>query len=191
MRSNEKSRNASPLASSRSSARRRVLSTGAAAGVTSLFLPGQWIRPVVESVLLPAHALTSHHVSAPCFSDSISFALECPGSEVYVSVTFPGNRAGLCVPFSVLSFSGPCTAPSGDNVCLNMLDRSGSLHFQFNTILGATLPAPVAFPCDPCSPPSPTTFAVPLPTSGNTLQVTASGTCSPSRSLTLSFKVIK
>lgn len=30
--------------------RRRALRTGVAVGVTSLFLPGQWTRPVVQSV---------------------------------------------------------------------------------------------------------------------------------------------
>ena len=39
--------------------RRRLLTGGVAAGVTAPFIPSSWTRPLVESVLLPAHAQTS------------------------------------------------------------------------------------------------------------------------------------
>lgn len=47
------------LAVSRSSSRRRLLRGGVIAGVALPFAPSRWSVPIVESVLLPAHAATS------------------------------------------------------------------------------------------------------------------------------------
>jgi len=46
--------------------RRRLLTGGVLAGFSALSLPERWFRPVVESVLLPAHAQTSPAESSAC-----------------------------------------------------------------------------------------------------------------------------
>lgn len=49
-----------------STLRRRLLTGGVAAGLSMPLIPTSWNRPVVESVLLPAHAQTSGPSSGPC-----------------------------------------------------------------------------------------------------------------------------
>lgn len=61
-------RSASPdskVSSSRSSARRRIVTGGVVAGTTSVLLPVQWLPPVVQAVILPAHAVTSPQACTP------------------------------------------------------------------------------------------------------------------------------
>lgn len=57
-----------------SSTRRRILTGGIVTGLTLPVLPGKWSRPVVQSVLLPAHARTS---PSPCLT-----TLDLPGCSV-------------------------------------------------------------------------------------------------------------
>lgn len=52
-------RDPKPAVADSTPARRRAVKTGLAAGVTSLLLPGEWSRPIVQAILLPAHAQTS------------------------------------------------------------------------------------------------------------------------------------
>jgi len=59
----------------RSCTRRRLLAGGVVSAFTVPLLPDQWTHPVVQSVLLPAHAQTS-----PCET-----SLELPGCEVSCS----------------------------------------------------------------------------------------------------------
>jgi len=94
------------------SARRRALSTGLAAGVTSLFLPGQWTRPVVQSVLLPAHAQSS---PGGC---TVELAVGCEGncetSRVCRLVTF--RCEDNCVTFDVEDVECETDPPSPEQI---------------------------------------------------------------------------
>lgn len=80
-----------------SSVRRRVLGSGLAAGVASLFLPRQWTQPVVKSVLLPAHAQVSPsgcRVELPVGCEG-----DCSTSRLCRLVTF--RCEDNCVTFDV------------------------------------------------------------------------------------------
>jgi hypothetical protein len=41
--------------------RRRLLKIATVGGATSLLLPNEWTKPVVKSVIVPAHAAASPH----------------------------------------------------------------------------------------------------------------------------------
>lgn len=97
MTSREKVALPSPVSRSRSSSRRRMLKGGLIAGVALPFAPSRWSAPVVESVLLPAHADTSaSQVNCPSAPDPITLTCEPTGSTYYnYSVTPPPTGCSL------------------------------------------------------------------------------------------------
>lgn len=46
--------------------RRKLLSTVAATATASVVVSKQWVKPIIESVVLPAHAKTSNEVIISC-----------------------------------------------------------------------------------------------------------------------------
>ena len=59
-----------PISSPHASARRRIIAGGVAAGAAALLtLPAQWTRPVVQAILVPAHAQSTLPVT--CLTDTI------------------------------------------------------------------------------------------------------------------------
>lgn len=94
------------------SVRRRVLGSGLAAGVTSLFLPGQWTPPVVKSVLLPAHAQVS---PSGCMVElPVGCEGNCSTSRLCRLVTF--SCEDNCVAFDVQQVECDPPSPSPDQI---------------------------------------------------------------------------
>lgn len=98
-----------PAGSSAWPRRRKIVVGTAASGAAALIghtLPGSWSRPVVESVILPAHAQTS--VEAPsCSCQITSLDVEC---DQYILDFTVSDCEGI--DRLVLSWTGP-SAPGG------------------------------------------------------------------------------
>jgi len=96
------------------------LVTGSAINGAAAALPSNWTQPVVDSVLLPAHAQTSSPPQAAS-PDSMFFQGECNNDlnpDQFYSVEFNPNPAGnTSADFTINSFgdTDPGT-PSVDNI---------------------------------------------------------------------------
>lgn len=128
----------------RTPARRRALNTGLTAVATSLFLPGQWTRPVVHSVLLPAHAQTSPEATPP---EETS-----PGGAVYAV------EGVVAVGFSSCETLTVCAVVNGDTaevrhqtVWDDTMEGLGSLVVRTGTIPTDGSPGDMEVSGGPCS----------------------------------------
>lgn len=92
-------------------AHRRLFTGGLAVGATLPFMPGAWTRPLVQSVLLPAHAQTS---PISC-SVQVGCTVRC-GSVQSSAVLLTFVSAGDCV--SVLDPSPSVADPGQDQILL-------------------------------------------------------------------------
>lgn len=97
----------SKTSSTPSSARRLIVTGGALAGA-GLLLPERWTRPVVQSVLLPAHAQTTPGTGQPCPPVVIAGRqLSCDTQVAeFLVATFSFDGECLSVATEVL-FEGP------------------------------------------------------------------------------------
>jgi len=112
-------------------ARRRLLRTlaaGTTAGAATM-IPGRWARPVVASVILPAHAQTSAPVEpAPSPSPGpteYSLSVDSVGADsvIQVSCAGAGAAARLQLRFSVNGWNATVTPapPPGTTLLVNPL----------------------------------------------------------------------
>lgn len=124
-----------------SSLRRRILTGGVAAGLTSIFIPAHWTRPIVQAVILPAHAQTSPSGDASgdggCRDDVF------PGLEVDVngcSSSFESSVTGL------ISLEGGCISVATDgNVCSEEVPAPDLLRVSICIAIGADVRVEVFF----------------------------------------------
>ena len=121
-------------------ARRKLLKTliaggGAATtvGATGLVIPKQWIKPVVDSVMLPAHAQTTGCLE---LVDSTTFtgipANTTPTTVEFIGTTVPRSGNGFVgqEQFDI----GPC--PGGLGAGVQTIALSGNIDVDNNTIIG-------------------------------------------------------
>lgn len=105
------------------SPRRRALNTGLAAGLTALALPGHWTRPVVQSVLLPAHAQTSPGV-----------AQTSPEVAVYAVEGVTAENFDFCETLTVCAVVNGDTAEVRHNPVWDSVEGLRTLSFRTGTI---------------------------------------------------------
>ncbi|MDZ7840485.1 MAG: hypothetical protein U5R46_06640 [Gammaproteobacteria bacterium] len=93
-----------------------MLTGGVAAGAALPLLPAHWTHPIVDSVLLPAHAQTSED-PAPI---TARFAAQCDSDapdDQFHSIEFPGGVATPGGSFQVTDHGSNDPRPlSGDNL---------------------------------------------------------------------------
>lgn len=121
-----------------SNSRRRLLRSLGAVGVTIMAVPQRWVQPVVESVLLPAHAQTIEDsadtdnssspcadISAPCaelaFSE-LEIVTACLPLANYVIFTI--DESGCC-PNLVITLSA--TDPSVGSATIYIVATAGNI----------------------------------------------------------------
>lgn len=120
----------------------KIIAAGGGAVVAGKSLPENWARPVVDSVMLPAHAQTSTLCSIP--AGCYVFESD-PGS-----ISFPGGTEGSTIsPVSYFSTVDDCSGPSLDvigpiAVATTAQDAAVILGIAVGRVLGlnlASLPA--------------------------------------------------
>lgn len=125
--------------------RRNLLGAGVIAGAAIPFVPTSWKRPVVESVLLPAHAQSSptedtsdeneSDQSGSSRPQTVSVTKECgsgPNNE-YFTIVFPNDSAAAGSSFTI---EGPFTTSpsvSGDNVRLRFSNDNDQVFLDDTT----------------------------------------------------------
>ena len=119
--------------------KRTLLKSSSALGLLALTLPEKWAKPVVNSVLLPVHAMMSEMPpSAEC---SLGFVVE-PVSEP-ITITVTGNELSgpIAATLDGNSFNSTQTLELG--LCSNNVDVlsetvefSGTLDSAQNSIVG-------------------------------------------------------
>ena len=109
-----------------SNSRRKLLLSIAASG-SSIFvgksLPNSWVKPVVESMVLPAHAQTSG-------GNSMFFLGSCDSapSDQFYTVQYSSNPATLASTFSIISHGDTDPGnPTGSNQVFFANHNSGPL----------------------------------------------------------------
>jgi hypothetical protein len=85
--------------------RRKLLGAIAAGGAAANLLPSKWSKPVVESVLLPAHAQLSPAAALSTFA--------CTATG-YLFFSPTSSQSGRTFPSTTLSFSGNDSASAAD-----------------------------------------------------------------------------
>lgn len=104
-----------------------MLKGGVLAGSVLPFVPGNWSVPVVESVLLPAHAATSCEQQ---LSTSYTFTVPCASAETFysfpigitsspclrLSISAPAVSASKPTDYCLLFRAFPAASPSGTRV---------------------------------------------------------------------------
>ena len=129
--------------------RRKLLKTmaaGSGAVIAGKSMPEQWTKPVINSVLLPGHAVTSCNITgtmtayAPRDSPALGNPIAIPGSVTYYSVS--GDSATEVVPqisvtpgitdtFNLTTnFSPPVTDFSGTSQNLAPDPANGTFAFE-------------------------------------------------------------
>ena len=84
--------------------RRKLLGAIAAGGAVANLLPSKWSEPVVDSVLLPAHAAMSPGPNLTTFS--------CTATGYLITGTF--SESGSTIPTTGSSFSGNGSATAAE-----------------------------------------------------------------------------
>lgn len=98
--------------------RRRVLARGVTAGATVSLLPSHWIRPVVESVMLPVHAQTS-----PSEDPSLDIDGDFFGSGVSGTVLAESTPVlDLLIPYAYAGGIDPVNHPI--SLCISVNDNN-------------------------------------------------------------------
>lgn len=125
--------NQEPLAASASPARRRLLTAIAvatAAEYHSLLLPERWRRPMVESVILPAHAQTSATgISCSAGSLTVDNTVQEGEAQGHIAIIYDG--AENCSLIQVITDSADGGA-SGDPDEMLLLDADGNPVVNFD-----------------------------------------------------------
>ncbi|KAA3631455.1 MAG: hypothetical protein DWQ08_04830 [Proteobacteria bacterium] len=114
--------------------RRRLLGTLAAGGVAGATLPGQWKKPVIDAVVLPAHAQTTGTIIQAGGGSTGAIAEAAPGGS------FGGELADF--------FAGPAHAGGAkkeDSICLEV---------EFGYVNGVAMSAYLVKLCDFCPKPN-------------------------------------
>ena len=107
--------------------RRQLLKGALGASVIAATVPSQWVKPVVNSVLTPAHAQTS---PPPM----------CPMAVLSMGVTGPVSGQGQCtITFDVLS-SDPAQPLTISSITDNSTDPSSVTYDGFGTATDTTGP---------------------------------------------------
>ncbi len=83
--------------------------------------PTQWLKPVLSSVVLPAHAMTSLQCSAGVTNDSLNSAIEFEVQASQVRGPYTSVRNGLIYTANLDSITGSCNngAPMREVVTIN------------------------------------------------------------------------
>ena len=80
------------------------ISIGIGVGVTAGFLPGKWVKPVVDSIIVPAHAQTS----LPCECQLSNLAVNARIDTFSASYTFSNcssiDSSALTLSLAISSF---------------------------------------------------------------------------------------
>jgi len=126
----------SPSSATVSTSRRRLLKQLTATGgtaVTLQALPAAWVRPMVQSTILPAHAqMTGVAYFGTDLEDQGGAADSSHGTRWF------DKLAGLIVPAAnaiPIAAGGACATPMGDQVSVTWQNRANSRRWQ------GTLPA--------------------------------------------------
>lgn len=135
------------------SSRRRLLSVLAAGSVLAVkSVPETWMRPVVQSVMLPAHAQTSPTDNeVPTSSPTVFFTGRCEDAaddDQFYLVEFSDQPAEPGGSFTITSLSSDPGLPTGDNVVYFARHSAGDLTFVTQrSSIGTGTWSPVN-PCD-------------------------------------------
>jgi hypothetical protein len=115
---------------SRRQALKTLLAAGGSIGAVS-FLPAKWLKPVVESGVLPAHAQTSGAVKLPagCVSGYTLFAYTTGGgTSLNLDLWVPAALSGKTIAWNYFNL------PKLDKgIFSNPTDRSGSMAVAFDS----------------------------------------------------------
>lgn len=92
------------------SKRRRLVAAGAVAGAFAASAPPRWRRPLVQSVLLPAHAQTSHvaggiAAASPLSAFTLTGHCSAAGDDQYYLITFSDQPAKPTSTITIASVS--------------------------------------------------------------------------------------
>ena len=126
-----------------SNSRRKLLQNSLALSLVGSFLPTNWTKPVINTVILPVHAMTSDETpdETPDEGCSSGFIEEPVSEAILITITGSEVSGPIVATLGNSTFAGSETLSLG--MCANNVDEltetiefSGSLDSSTNTITG-------------------------------------------------------
>lgn len=114
--------------------KRKTLGVIATLGVTALALPTRWQSPLINSVIVPAHAQTSFPASCSGFeTEPVSEPISITVSDTEIRGPVVVARAGNQFSTTVTNNAGTCSDSSART---EVIEFSGTIDSATNTITG-------------------------------------------------------
>lgn len=114
---------------------KNILMAGGSAFTAGKLASTEWTKPMIESVVLPAHARTSNLGFS--ITDPVSLSYTCSGFEVRVDITGYIDQpiAGINVRLE-LSWSGPSITDSSTPRIINVLTNDSGIYSETDVGIG-------------------------------------------------------